>query len=127
MADEPTNITTASFTGQWIGETQGIEMAAHIWEIHQQGNLLVLTTRWEGETEAETFYARLVPGEPAFQIMVPDENKATLLDKQHFVILGWCWDGRYDVIFSRPGLAELTARAVYLNSLNKKYLGSDTP
>ena len=93
-------------------------MPAHLWEITQYGAYLYLKTRWEGESTFTTFRADLVPGEAAFTIpgMGKEEDfKATLIDKQHFVIPDWCtgtkggWDGEsptYDVIFSRPGIGE---------------------
>jgi hypothetical protein len=120
--------TLALFVGRWIGETQGYEMPAHIWEITRQGNYLWLMTRWEGETQSGGFYAEIVAGELAFKIRGTNNDfKATLLDKQHFVIPGWCTNDvrnnqgpSYDVIFSRPGIAELTAREVYLKSLESK-------
>jgi len=40
------------FSGRWIGETQGCEMPAHIWEIAQHGTLLVISMRWENESLA---------------------------------------------------------------------------
>jgi hypothetical protein len=129
MKKQDTSINGAAFTGQWIGETQGCEMPAHLWDITQQGSYLRLRTRWEGESTFMHFYAELVPGEPAFSIGGTRRDfKATLIDKQHFVIPEWCngsredWDGEsstYDVIFSRPGIGELTARSAYLKSLEQ--------
>jgi hypothetical protein len=105
------------FSGRWVGETQGCEMPAHIWEIAQHGALLVISMRWENETSASRMNARVLPDEPAFMI---GEHKATLVDPQHFIIPGWDTnDARggegadYDVVFSRPGIAELTAGAVW--------------
>jgi hypothetical protein len=134
LSQEENSVTLASFTGQWIGETQGYDMPAHLWEITQYGDYLHLMTRWEGESTSARFQAQLVPGEPSFQIlyMGGEGGKATLVDKQHFVIPGWCWGttrvkdgkiGEFDVVFSRPGIAELTGRAAYLKSLGK----SDQP
>jgi hypothetical protein len=132
---EDNTVILAAFTGQWIGETQGYDMPAHIWEITQQGNFLFLRTRWEGETTYAHFYASAVPGEPSFEISGTDNGKATLVDKQHFVIPGWCWGtlsekdgkkGNFDVVFSRPGIAELTARAAYLKSLEARKAGEDS-
>jgi len=104
-------------------------MPAHIWEITHQGPYLVIRTRWEGEKTSANFPARAVPGEAAFEL---DDTqrlyRAVLVDKQHFVIGGWCtgtekgWDGEsptYDVIFSRPGIAELTGRSVYQKNRDK--------
>jgi len=118
------------FTGRWIGETQGYPMPAHIWEITQQPYGLLIATRWEGEAKVVTFFAQLVSGEPAFIIPGSEKrSKATLVDKQHFVIAGWCTnDARggsgpdYDVVFSRPGIAELTARQAYT-----RYLAQSRP
>jgi hypothetical protein len=112
------------FTGRWIGETQGYPMPAHIWEITQQGFGLMIATRWEGETKVATFFAQLVSNEPAFIISGSNPSKAILIDRQHYVIAGWCTNDRrggigpnYDVVFSRPGIAELTARQAYAQYL----------
>ena len=115
------------FTGRWIGETQGYAMAAHIWEITQHAlGFLTVSTRWEGKTEVASFSARLVSNEPAFTVSGRKAFKATLVDKQHFVIPGWCTNDvrggigpAYDVVFSRPGIAELTAHQAYLHYLDR--------
>lgn len=108
------------FSGTWIGETQGCEMPAHLWEIRQHGWRLTIHTRWEGEGEDEGgyFYGHVLDGQPAFRV---SDFTATLVDPQHFIIPGWCTNDKrggvgpaYDVVFSRPGLAELTAQAVWL-------------
>jgi hypothetical protein len=108
------------FLGSWVGQTQGCDMSAHLWEISLFGPNLRIHTRWEGESESVQFIGRLIPGEAAF---VVGRGKATLLDRQHFLIPGWCSNDRregqgpsFDVVFSRPGVAELTARAVYRRS-----------
>jgi hypothetical protein len=110
------------FIGQWIGETQGCESPAHIWEIRQRWSWLELYTHWEGEAPSRyPMHAELIPGEPAFMIRGTETFTATLVDPQHFVIPGWDTNDMrggegpaYDVVFSRPGLAELTAREAYL-------------
>ena len=114
------------FTGRWIGETQEYAMRAHIWEITQQGYGLLISTRWEGDTNVARFFGRLVPNEAAFTISGSKSFKVILVDKQHFVIPGWCTnDARegagpdYDVVFSRPGIAELTARQAYRQYLEQ--------
>jgi hypothetical protein len=113
------------FTGRWIGETQGCAMPAHIWEITQQGYGLMISTRWEGGTKVASFIGHLVPNEPAFTLSGSKPFKAILIDKQHFVIAGWCTNDvrggsgpDYDVVFSRPGIAELTARQAYTQYLD---------
>lgn len=112
------------FTGRWIGETQGYAMPAHIWEIKQQGFGLMVSTRWEDATNVATFVGRLVPNQSSFTISGRRLFNAILIDKQHFVVPGWCTnDARgglgsdYDVVFSRPGIAELTARQAYAHYL----------
>jgi hypothetical protein len=107
----PNELQPHLFTGRWIGETQGWLMPAHIWEITQQGYGLLISTRWEGGTNVATFPGWLVPNEPAFTLAGKKRFKAILIDKQHFIIAGWCTnDGRggtgpdYDVVFSRPGI-----------------------
>lgn len=101
------------FTGRWIGETQEFDMPAHVWEIRQHGTRLAIDSRWEGETGVNRFYGALLAGGRSFTI---GHFTAVLIDSQHFVIPGWDTndtrggDGpAYDVVFSRPGLAELTA------------------
>lgn len=107
------------FHGVWVGETQGIDMPAHLWEIRQSGRALHITTRWEGEQPAAgmAFLAWAVDGEPAFML---GKIRATLVDPQHFIIPGWDTNDTrqgvgpsYDVVFSRPGIAELTAGSVW--------------
>ena len=112
------------FIGRWVGQTQGAAMSAHIWEIGKRGKSLLLTTRWEGKTKIHNFTAKVLTGEPAFRIQGKRPLKATLLDKQHFIIPGWCTNDTrngkgpsYDVVFSRPGIAELTAEQVYARYL----------
>jgi hypothetical protein len=106
-----------AFGGRWIGETVGCESPAHIWEIEQRGDRLWIESRWEGETAVARMLGILIADQLAFAI---GTQTATLLDSQHFVIPNWDTNDRrggggpaYDVIFSRPGLAELTARDVY--------------
>jgi len=107
------------FTGRWIGATQGYEMPAHIWEISQYtADLLYVTTRWENDPRISSFFGHLLPQEDAFAIT---DFKAVLVDPQHFIISGWDTNDvrndegpDYDVVFSRPGLAELVAHEVWL-------------
>ena len=117
MADAES--TAALFTGRWIGETQGYDAPAHVWEISQRRHYLLISTRWEHETGGIQLSAVALAGESAFQI--GDQFKAVLVDPQHFIIQGWDTNDTrsgagpdYDVVFSRPGIAELTAHAVWL-------------
>jgi hypothetical protein len=107
------------FEGRWIGATQGCDMPAHVWEITQHGRYLTIETHWEDTGRVTRIYGALLPGEPAFKL--GDAFRATLVGPQHFIIPGWDTNDtrggegpHYDVVFSRPGIAELTARAVWL-------------
>src|SRR5262245_34562159 len=106
------------FNGKWIGETQGCYMPAHLWEIRQHGQRLFIETCWEGETQTVRFYGWMQDDRPAFT--VGNDFMALLIDQQHFIVPGWCTnDARggvgpaYDVVFSRPGVAELMAHTVW--------------
>ncbi len=106
------------FNGKWIGETQGYEMPAHLWEIRQYGPYLSIETCWDGETETGYFHGRVLEDRPAFTL--GDDFTAILVDPQHFIVPGWCTNNTrggvgpaYDVVFSRPGVAELMAHAVW--------------
>ena len=123
MSQEENIVTLASFTGQWIGETQGYEMPAHLWEITQYGDYLSLRTRWEGENTWAHFSAQLVPGEPAFQIMSTDPKnaKATLVDKQHFVRCGLTSNNDSAVMlhhFAAYGSALVLSQRIFANVEN---------
>jgi hypothetical protein len=117
-------MTTASaadmrFNGLWVGETQGCDMPAHLWEITQHGRSLMIATRWEGEPAATgtAFTAWVIDGTPTCSV---NGFLAVLVDPQHFIIAGWDTNDtrngvgqHYDVVFSRPGIAELTAQRVW--------------
>jgi len=121
-------VSLTAFTGTWIGKTQGYEMPAHVWDITEYGPYLLLSTRWESGTHVTRFHAEIVSGEQAFKIMGIDFAKATLIDDQHFVMPNWVFhkyhtengeNAGYDVVFSRPGAAELTAQTAYLKYTGK--------
>jgi hypothetical protein len=110
------------FVGRWVGQTQGWVSAAHVWEIVKVNErTLRITTRWEDGRRIDSFQASVLADEPAFVIRdLRRHFKAELVDSQHFLIPGWDTnDARggegpdYDVVFSRPGLAELTAGDVW--------------
>jgi hypothetical protein len=107
----------ALFAGRWVGETQGYSALAHLWEITQQGIQLLIDTRWEGEARSTRLRAKALADEPAFLL---GTTRAVLLTPQHFVIPGWDTNDtrghsgpNYDVVFSRPGLAELRSTEVW--------------
>jgi hypothetical protein len=107
----------ALFAGRWIGETQGIEAPAHVWEIACRGKYLTIETRWENEARGGRTFGEALSGQAAFRL---GDHEAVLVDSQHFIIRGWDTNDTrggvgpdYDVVFSRPGVAELSAHAVW--------------
>lgn len=106
------------FDGRWIGESQGVDRPAHIWEIRQVGEYVEIENMWEGDPSFRVMTGRLVEGQAAFDLS--ESHRAVMLDPQHFVVAGWdeiFADAKqiaaYDVVFSRPGIAELTAHQVW--------------
>ena len=106
------------FNGRWIGESQGTDRPAHIWEIRQVGEYVEIDNMWEGDPSFRPMSGRLVHGQAAFDLA--EVYRAVMVDPQHFVIAGWdtLYDGNelieeHDVVFSRPGIAELTAHQVW--------------
>ncbi|MCU0490802.1 MAG: hypothetical protein MUD01_04410 [Chloroflexaceae bacterium] len=103
--------------GLWIGETVGYNSPSHIWEISQQGKRLTIRTRWENETNGATLRGEMSAENAQFTV---EGIPAFILGSQHFIIPGWDTNDMrgklgpdYDVVFSRPGLAELLAHEVY--------------
>ena len=118
------------FTGRWIGETQGIDRPAHIWEIRQAGKYVTIDNLWEGEASFRKMSGTMVDGQAAFDLS--DIHRAVMVDPQHFIIAGWdtFYEGdelvaKYDVVFSRPGIAELTAHQVWLEWKERQSAKSD--
>lgn len=112
-------------TGQWVGATQGYASPAHVWEITMRGSRLRIATRWEGQQAVTPLDGSLLTDGAGFSISA-GRFRAILLGPQHFVVPGWDTNDTrggkgpsYDVIFSRPGLAELAAPAAY-----RRYLTS---
>jgi hypothetical protein len=108
----------ALFAGRWIGETQGYDAPAHVWEIAQNGANLTIDTRWETETRGMRIYATAQADTPAFTL--GQRFTAVLIGTQHFIVREWDTNDTrggvgpdYDVVFSRPGLAELQANQVW--------------
>lgn len=113
----------AEFLGRWIGETQGCDSPGHHWEISHSGRWLRVDTTWEGQQATNYFLAEIVPERPELTL---GRFTAVLISPQHFVIIGWDTNDTrnhegpaYDVIFSRPGIAELEAGRVYARWVEK--------
>jgi hypothetical protein len=124
---EQTKLTGLEFTGNWIGETMGADSPGHLWEINRSNDTLIIGTRWEGELVQSGYFSAKVPMDaPNFEIHTNSHTFiATLVDSQHFIIRDWDTNdirankGRhFDVVFSRPGLAELNVRDVWQQHKN---------
>ena len=122
-------MNASKFVGRWIGHTQGTPSPAHVWEITLAApRKLKITTRWEDGREIAHFTGTLITGTAAFELQFPNRRvRATLVDSQHFIVPEWDTNDirgdagpDYDVVFSRPGLAELTARSVWEKYRGKK-------
>ena len=110
-------LDASAFAGPWIGETIGHDSPAHVWEIRVVGGMLHIETQWEGGAQRTPIYGMPLKDAPAFTI---EGKQATLIDAQHFIIAGWDTNDvrggkgpHYDVVFSRPGIAELGAQEAY--------------
>jgi hypothetical protein len=122
MPDAPqgfmSTIQPIHLAGRWVGESQGCASPAHIWEIEQQGERLIIRTRWENASAETRLFGRIIAGTNAFSI---GSVHALILGPLHFVAPNWDTNDirggvgpSYDVIFARPGLPELTAGAAYV-------------
>ena len=118
------------FNGRWIGESQGVDRPAHIWEIRQVGEYVEIDNMWEGDPSFRPMSGRLVQGQAAFDLS--DVYRAVMVDPQHFIIAGWdaLYDGdeliaENDVVFSRPGIAELTAHQVWVEWKERQSVNRD--
>lgn len=111
-------------SGDWIGETMEIDTSpAHIWHIEHKGRNVYITHRWENEEAFKpgTFWFYLSEDGRVFHADYKCASpKGHLLDADHFVVYGWDTNeirGRsgpsFDVVFSRQGLAELSAARVW--------------
>jgi hypothetical protein len=109
------------FGGEWIGESMrvGSELTLH-WRIIQREANLFVYPHIDGMESADNYFSGVLwVGDFAFRLNSDTHNtgaSACLIDTDHFVLLGWelTPDGaRHDIVFSRPGLAELNARVVW--------------
>jgi len=113
-----------SFSGPWVGETMGHDSPAHVWEIEVRGVYVTIRSSWEGETKRADMEGKLDEEARAFTL---GQRKAIAIGAQHFVIEKWDTNdmrnskGRnFDVVFSRPGIAELRAKDIYRRYLDDK-------
>lgn len=108
------------FVGRWLGQSIGHTAAAHVWDVIDRGSFYEIRTRWEGQGVAHALRGRPLD-DAHFEIQgALSIFTATLVDPLHFIIPGWDTNDtrgftgpEYDVVFSRPGLAELMARQIW--------------
>jgi len=106
--------------GEWVGE--GAAPSPASWQLHVQG-LRATLVHFNGlAAQHITRFECTLAGTPAaFTFGEPCEEFIGLaLDDLHVVIAGL--DEGNDVIFSRPGLAELSMHEAYAGALDKSAL-----
>jgi hypothetical protein len=116
--------STFNFSGPWVGETIGHNSPAHIWEIDVRGRYVGIRSCWEGESNRSHMSGYLAEDAHSFVI---GRHRAIPVGDHHFVIEKWDTNdvrnnkGRnFDVVFSRPGIAELQAREMYRQYQDEK-------
>jgi hypothetical protein len=102
---------TLRLNGDWVG--QGATPSQAAWQLHVQGRHASLAQFNENQPQQVARYdCRLSETPFTFTFGEPcEEFIGFALGESHFVITGL--DEGNDVIFSRPGLAELTANEAY--------------
>ena len=118
------NVPPQQLAGQWVGATQGHPMPAHVWEITGRGGRVRIATRWEHSRAVTVLEGRMLDDGSGFAI--GQRFTALLLGPQHFVVPGWDTNdtrghrgAAFDVIFARPGIAELVAPRLYQRWVEK--------
>jgi len=108
-------MTQMTLAGIWIGNTRD-DLVLHHWRIEQRGDeigifiTLDLSAALNMKSGPIYFHtARLVKG--AMRIHSQPPVDAVFVDAEHFVLPNWDESG--DMMFSREGLAELTAPAAW--------------
>ncbi len=110
------------FAGVWIGESMGATATGTvIWRIAQTGRNLFVYPRDEGENDASWYYSGEVDAAGTqFRLnsVAHLDCVGRMLDIDHFVMTNWdrSAEPACDVVFSRPGLPELTARGMWEKS-----------
>jgi len=103
--------------GEWVGE--GILPSPATWQLHVQGmRATLMQLDADRPQPAARFECTLADTLATFTFGEPcDEFAGIALDELHIVIAGL--DNGSDVIFSRPGLAELIAHDTYARAIHQ--------
>jgi hypothetical protein len=107
------------FAGRWIGESMR-ESAQQvvIWRIVESSSYVFVYPTDESGNEPSGYFSGVVAAD-GLTFWLNDSNHgashARILDVDHFVMTRWdrSTQPACDVVFSRPGLPELSARAVW--------------
>ena len=95
--------------GIWIGTTRDDE-AAHLWRIVQRGDEVIIYFAYDLQSEPCYFHmAHIVDGILRVHSQPPVD--VVFVDAQHFVVPNW--DDVGDMLFSREGVAELSATSAW--------------
>jgi hypothetical protein len=112
-------MTVECFGGLWIGESMRQEAGpALVWRIKQSGANVFVYPRLESELHDSGYFSGSVSEDgDSFSLNgVPSESGvARRIDEDHFYIAAFDHAGAqpHDVVFSRPGVPELSARQVW--------------
>lgn len=118
-------MTLERFSGLWIGESMGPEARpALVWRIKQSGTNVFVYPRLESELIDSGYYSGSVSDDgDSFTLngAPPDRGVARRIDDDHFYVSNFDDAGAqpHDVVFSRPGVPELTARQVWAAAVGR--------
>lgn len=116
-------MTFERFGGLWIGESMRPEAGpALVWRIKQSGTNIFVYPRLENEQHDSGYFSGSVSADgDSFRLnnVPPDRGIARRIDDDHFYIAAFDDAGAqlHDVVFSRPGVPELTARQAWADAV----------
>ena len=116
-------MTVERFSGLWIGESMRPDAGqALVWRVRQSGASIFIYPRLESDQHDTGYFSGSVSGDGnSFTLnnVPPDRGMARSIDDDHFFVAGFDDTGAppHDVVFSRPGVPELTARQVWTEAV----------
>lgn len=120
MATAPLVSISIALAGTWIGATREDDVT-HVWRVVQRGQsaFIYATLNEQGEQSTENYYSARIQSN---QLLINGSPHAvaSLIDVDHFVLPRW--HGERDMLFSRQGLAELSADAAWLRYARRRTL-----
>jgi hypothetical protein len=122
-------MTPFDFSGQWVGESMrssapDTDEAVLLWRIALNANAIFIYPRTPDGAEDGYFSGQLNASRTSFILNASAGGSACVarvLDRDHFVLPAFDAHPNppCDVVFSRPGLAELSARAVWKEAIEQ--------